>query len=184
VGGVVVVSAHRRSRDRDTDPDRSQAAGKARPKGLDRPATVTIIKRMSAANVWLYRTSNGRVGKTWRVGSALRRGVPVCLLTTTGRKSGRPRTVPLLHLADGDNVVVVASQGGLPDDPQWYRNLVADPDVAVQLGTVTRRMRARTASPQERAELWPRLTALYSDFDNYQAWTTREIPVVICEPVT
>jgi deazaflavin-dependent oxidoreductase (nitroreductase family) len=159
-------------------------AMKARPKGLDSPATVKLIKWMSAANVWLYRRSNGRIGRTWRVGSALRRGVPVCLLTTTGRKSGLPRTVPLLHLADGDNVVVVASQGGLPDDPQWYRNIVADPDVSVQFGRLTRRMRARTAGPAERERLWPKLTALYSDFDSYQSWTEREIPVVICEPVT
>ncbi len=155
---------------------------KPRPKGLDNPSTVKIIKWMSTANTWLYRRSNGRLGKTWRVGSALRHGVPVCLLTTTGRKSGQPRTVPLLHLADGDNVILVASQGGLPANPQWYLNLVADPDVTVQFGRTSRRMRARTADPAERAELWPKLTAVYSDFDNYQAWTEREIPVVICEP--
>ena len=156
---------------------------KKRPKGLDSPATVKIIKWMSAANVWLYRRSNGRIGKTWRVGSAMRHGVPVCLVTTTGRKSGLPRTVPLLHVPDGENVILVASQGGLPDNPQWYANIVADPDVSVQFGTTTRRMRARTATPDERAALWPRLTAVYADFDNYQAWTERVIPVVICEPV-
>jgi deazaflavin-dependent oxidoreductase (nitroreductase family) len=155
---------------------------KARPKGLDTAATRKIMKWMSAANVWVYRKSNGRIGKTWRVGSALRHGVPVCLLTTTGRRSGQPRTIPLLHLADAQNIVVVASQGGLPENPQWYRNLLADPDVTVQFGTTTRRMRARTATPHERTQLWPRLTALYADFDSYQAWTDREIPVIICEP--
>ncbi|MDT4914133.1 MAG: hypothetical protein QOC66_3261 [Pseudonocardiales bacterium] len=155
---------------------------KTRPKGLDTPATRKIIKWMSAANVWIYRKTNGRVGKTWRVGSALRRGVPVCLVTTTGRKSGRPRTVPLLYIRDTENVVLVASQGGLPEDPQWYRNVLADPDISVQFGATISRMRARTANPEERATLWPRLTAVYADFDSYQAWTEREIPVVICEP--
>ncbi len=109
--------------------------------------------------------------------------MPVCLLTTTGRKSGLPRTVPLLHMTDGDNVILVASQGGLPENPQWYGNVLADPDVSVQFGTTTRRMRARTATADERARLWPRLTAVYADFDSYQSWTDREIPVVICEPV-
>jgi deazaflavin-dependent oxidoreductase (nitroreductase family) len=155
---------------------------KARPKGLDSPATRKIIKWMSTANTWMYRSSKGRVGKTWRVGSALRRGVPVCLVTTIGRKTGHPRTVPLLHMADGDRVVLVASQGGLPENPQWYRNLQADPKIDVQFGRETRRMVARTASDAERAELWPRLTAVYADFDNYQAWTERTIPVVICDP--
>jgi deazaflavin-dependent oxidoreductase (nitroreductase family) len=155
---------------------------KTRPKGLDSPATRKIIKAMSAANVWLYRRSNGRIGKTWRVGSALRHGVPVCLLTTTGRKSGLPRTVPLLHMTDGDNVILVASQGGLPENPQWYGNVLADPDVSVQFGRTTRRMRARTATPDERARLWPQLIEVYADFDSYQSWTDREIPVVICEP--
>jgi deazaflavin-dependent oxidoreductase (nitroreductase family) len=155
---------------------------KTRPKGLDTPATRKIIKWMSAANVWIYRKTNGRLGKTWRVGSALRRGVPVCLVTTTGRKSGRPRTVPLLYIRDTENVVLVASQGGLPEDPQWYRNVLADPDISVQFGATIYRMRARTANPEERAILWPRLTAVYADFDSYQAWTDREIPVVICEP--
>jgi deazaflavin-dependent oxidoreductase (nitroreductase family) len=161
---------------------RSTSPVKTRPKGLDSPATRQIIKWMSAANVWLYRRSNGRIGKTWRVGSALRHGVPVCLVTTTGRKSGLPRTVPLLHMTDGDNVILVASQGGLPENPQWYGNVVADPDVSVQFGGTTRRMRARTATPDERARLWPRLTDVYADFDSYQSWTDREIPVVICEP--
>lgn len=155
---------------------------KARPKGLDSPATVRIIKWMSSANVWLYRRSGGRVGKTWRIGSAMRRGVPICLLTTTGRKSGQPRTVPLVYLKDGDDVVLVASQGGLPNDPQWYRNLVADPEVTLQFGPSVQPMRARTAAPAERAALWPRLTELYADFASYATWTEREIPVVICEP--
>lgn len=156
---------------------------KAKPRGLDRPSTVKIIKAMSTAHTWLYRRTGGRLGRTWHVGSALRRGVPVCLLTTTGRKSGLPRTVPLLHLADGEAAVLVASQGGLPTNPQWYYNVLAEPAVTVQIGTRTRAMRARVADADERAELWPRLVRLYADYESYQSWTEREIPVVICEPV-
>ena len=157
---------------------------KPKPNGLDRPSTARIIKVMSNAHTWLYRRSNGRLGKKWHVGSALRHGVPVCLVTTIGRKSGVARTVPLLHMADGDNVVLVASQGGLPTNPAWYLNLQADPDVTVQLGRSTRRMRARTARPDERARLWPKLVEVYADYESYQSWTDREIPVVFCEPVT
>ncbi|MCT2236992.1 nitroreductase family deazaflavin-dependent oxidoreductase, partial [Dietzia cinnamea] len=126
--------------------------------------------------------TGGRIGGTWRVGSAQRAPVPVCLLTTTGRKSGEPRTVPLLHIPDGDRVLLVASQGGLPSHPQWYRNILADPSVTVQVGRRVRSMTAREATPGERAELWPRLVERYADFAEYQANTSRVIPVVICEP--
>jgi len=156
---------------------------KAKPRGLDRPSTVKIIKAMSTAHTWLYRRTGGRLGRKWHVGSALRRGVPVCLLTTTGRKSGLPRTVPLLHMADGDNAVLVASQGGLPSNPQWYYNVLAQPAVTLQLGKRTLAMRARVADAGERAALWPRLVRLYADYESYQSWTDREIPVIICEPV-
>ncbi|USX47475.1 nitroreductase family deazaflavin-dependent oxidoreductase [Dietzia kunjamensis] len=139
---------------------------------------------MSRVNTWAYRVSGGRVGGSWRVGSALRAPVPVCLVTTTGRKSGEPRTVPLLHLPDGDRVLLVASQGGLPKHPQWYYNVLADRNVTVQVGRRRRAMTAREATPSERAELWPRLVERYADFADYQANTSRVIPVIICEPKT
>jgi deazaflavin-dependent oxidoreductase (nitroreductase family) len=105
------------------------------------------------------------------------------LLDHRGRKSGKQFTTPLLFLADGARLVLVASQGGRADNPQWYANLVAHPETTVQLrGEGVRRVRARTASSQERALLWPRLVELYADFENYQSWTTREIPVVILDP--
>ena len=144
--------------------------------------TGRIIKVMSRANIALYRLTGGRVGGTWRVGSALRKGVPICLVTTRGRKSGRPRTVPLLYLQDGARIILVASQGGLPRHPQWYLNVVEHADVTVEIGRRRTAMRARVASDAERAELWPRLVELYADFDSYQSWTERVIPVVICEP--
>ncbi|SEF56904.1 deazaflavin-dependent oxidoreductase, nitroreductase family [Thermomonospora echinospora] len=162
--------------------DRTPPPG--RPKGLDSPLVPKILKVASRLNVAVYRATGGRIGGTWRVGSAFPRGVPVCLITTTGRKSGLPRTLPLLFMPDGDRVILVASQGGLPRHPLWYLNLTADPEVRVQVKRDVRRMRARTADETERAGLWPRLVAMYADFDRYQSWTDRRIPVVICEPVS
>jgi len=137
---------------------------------------------MSKINVVLYRRTSGRLGSKWRVGSAFPRGLPVCLLTTTGRKSGEPRISPLLFLEDGDRIILVASQGGLPKHPMWYLNLRANPQVTVQVKSRIRPMTAQVADPGERARLWPRLVDMYADFDNYQAWTDRTIPVVVCTP--
>jgi deazaflavin-dependent oxidoreductase (nitroreductase family) len=155
---------------------------KTKPKGLDRPSTTRIIKVMSAAHTRMYRATGGRLGKNWRVGSAVRQAAPVCLLTTTGRKSGRPRTVPLIYLQDGPDIVVVASQAGLPTNPQWYGNLTANPVVQLEIGKRRSDRRARTATSDERARLWPKLVELYADYNSYQSWTDREIPVVICAP--
>ena len=153
-----------------------------RPKGLDSPLVPKLIKTMSRVNVWLYRRTNGRLGAKWRIGAGFRKPVPVCLLVHRGRKTGRELTSPLLYLADGDRVVIVASQGGLPSNPQWFHNVEADPHVTVQSGPTGRSMVARRASPEEREALWPRLVELYADFGSYQSWTDRVIPVVICEP--
>jgi F420H(2)-dependent quinone reductase len=153
-----------------------------RPDNLDAPIVPTIMRWMSRANVWLYRTTGGAIGGKWRVGAAFTRPVPICLLTTIGRKSGLPRTVPVLSMFDGDRVILVGSQGGLPRDPLWYTNLQANPGVTLQIKRRTGRYLTRTATPDERALLWPRLVELYADFAKYQRWTDREIPVVICEP--
>ncbi|HEY2167416.1 MAG TPA: nitroreductase family deazaflavin-dependent oxidoreductase [Jatrophihabitantaceae bacterium] len=159
-------------------------ATKPKPPGLERPSTVRVIKVMSVLHRAVYKASGGRVLRNWKLGSAVHRGrgVPICLVTTIGRKSGQRREVPLCYLADGDRVIVVASQGGLPTNPQWYLNTKANPDVEVRVGTSVRRMRARTADAAERAALWPRLVDLYNDYASYATWTDREIPVVICEP--
>lgn len=153
----------------------------AAPKGLNSKATIPIIKWMSRANVAVYRATGGRLGGKWRVGSAFPWGIPVCLVTTTGRKTGQPRTAPLLFLEDGDKVVLVASQGGHAKHPLWFSNIQANPEVTVQIESRVRTMRARVATDAERAEYWPRLVAMYPDFDNYQSWTDRVIPVVVCE---
>ena len=135
-----------------------------------------LIRAMSAANTWVYRLSGGRIGGRFL------RGAPVLLLTTIGRKSGRPRTAPLLYLDDGDELVIVASKGGMSQHPVWFLNLEANPDVEVEVGSTRRRMRARRASDEEKAKLWPRLVAMYRDYDDYQARTDRNIPVVILAP--
>lgn len=135
-----------------------------------------VVKVMSKLNTWLYRLTGGRVGGRFFGGA------PVMLLTTIGRKSGQPRVAPLLYLEDGDRVIVVASKGGMSHHPLWYRNLLANPDVEVTIGTTTRPMTARTATPEEKAAYWPKLTAMYPEYATYQARTTREIPVVILSP--
>ncbi len=161
-------------------PDRSHP--RPRPPGLDRPWVTPIVKWMSRANTWLYRRTNGRFGGTWRVMAGFRKPAPVLLLTVTGRKSGKPHTVPLIHVEDGDGVVVVASSGGLPNHPQWYRNLLVNPEVEVQVGDEIRAMTATEVNADEKARLWPLVNDVYADFDTYDAWTDREIPVIRLTP--
>ena len=127
---------------------------------------------VSRIHVALFRLSRGRIGA--RIGKEL----PVLLLTTTGRKSGKRRTTPLLYVEDGTRYVVVASVGGAPKHPAWYLNLQADPSATLEVQGRTLAVRAETASPEERARLWKALTAMYPTYDAYQAKTTREIPVV------
>jgi F420H(2)-dependent quinone reductase len=134
-------------------------------------------RAFSRFNMWVYRKSNGRVGATW-----LGKEAPICLLTTTGRRSGMARTVPVIFMDDGNRLIVVASQGGISTDPEWYLNLSANPKVTVDIEGDAQAMIARTATPQEKAELWPRLVAMYPKYDAYQRRTTRDIPVVICTP--
>jgi len=154
-----------------------------RPGGLDSPWAARAIKLMARAQVRVFKLTNGRVGNKWRVGAGWKKPVPTLLLEHVGRKSGRRFETPLLYLDDGADLVVVASQGGLPRNPQWYANLAAHPDTAVSLkGERHRPVRARTATPDQREELWPRLVELYADFAKYQKWTDRTIPVVVLEP--
>jgi deazaflavin-dependent oxidoreductase (nitroreductase family) len=149
---------------------------------LDSRFVARSIKLMSRAQAWAYRRTGGRVGAKWRVGSGFRKPVPTLLLEHTGRRSGKTFTTPLLYLERGADVVVVASQGGLANHPQWYHNLCATPEATLQIGRERRLVRARTADPAERTALWPSLVDLYADFDNYQSWTAREIPVVVLSP--
>jgi len=110
-------------------------------------------------------------------------GMPGVELHTIGRKSGQPRSSMLASpIHDEDRVVLVASKGGDERDPAWYLNLTANPDVEVTMNGETRKMRARTASPDEKAALWPDIVAIYKGYAGYQEKSGRDIPVVICEP--
>lgn len=139
------------------------------------PLAKTLLKTIVGAHVWLYRLSGGRLGTTLK-------GSPVCLVTMRGRKSGRAITLPLMYTARGDNVLLVASLGGSDKHPVWYHNLVAHPHVTIQHGPTVRKMSVRQAPPDEKAALWPALVASYPDFADYQRKTTRDIPVMVCEP--
>lgn len=150
---------------------------------LPRPFTATeeriarpVMRVMSAFNTWIYRVSGGRVGGRWMYGA------PILLLTTAGRKSGQKRTAPLLYLADADRVVIVGSQGGMSQDPQWVRNIEADPDVEIEIGARKRAMKARRGNAEEKAHYWPALCKMYPDYADYQARTLRDIPILILDP--
>jgi deazaflavin-dependent oxidoreductase (nitroreductase family) len=153
----------------------SRAAPKPWTPGQERMGSA-VIKVMSALNTWIYRLTGG-----W-IGGRFFGGAPVLLLTTTGRKSGKPRVAPLLYLENGRDLVIVASKGGMSHHPLWYRNLEANPRVEVEIGSQRRTMTSRRASAAEKAALWPKLVAMYRDYDDYQARTTRDIPVVILSP--
>jgi deazaflavin-dependent oxidoreductase (nitroreductase family) len=123
-----------------------------------------------------YIKSNGEDGYLWR-------GAPTLLLTTTGRRSGVPHTTALIFGRDGDRYLIVASQGGADHHPQWYLNLVAHPEVQLQVRADRFRARARTATTEEKSLLWPVMTQIWPDYDTYQQKTTREIPLVILERI-
>lgn len=122
----------------------------------------------------LYRASGGRIGGG-------RKNVPILLLTTSGRKTGKRRTVPVQYLAEGETHVVVASNGGRPTHPAWFLNLRAEPRVEVEIGRVRTVMHAREATAEERERLWPLLVEFWPTYDKYQRGTTRELPIVILE---
>ncbi|MBW2295383.1 MAG: nitroreductase family deazaflavin-dependent oxidoreductase [Deltaproteobacteria bacterium] len=139
------------------------------------PIIRPVMKAWSAFNVWVYRLSAGRL-----LGSFM--GAPVCLVTMTGCKSGKIRTIPLIYLPRNDDVILVASQGGMDTHPVWYHNLVANPEVEIQHLARRRKLRARRASDEEKRNLWPHILSIYKDFDSYQQRTARNIPIFICSP--
>jgi deazaflavin-dependent oxidoreductase (nitroreductase family) len=135
----------------------------------------SATKYLGALHRVLYRVSGGRVGgRLW--------DMPIVLLTTTGRQSGKKRTVPLCSLRDGDDVVVIASYGGLNQPPAWWLNLEANPNAELLTGRTRRAVIARNAAPDERARLWAEVTARAPGYLEYERRTAREIPVVILQP--
>ena len=129
-----------------------------------------------ALQVFFYRLTGGKIGGTFR-------GAPVLLLTTTGRKTGKKRTTPLLYVIDGDDLAIVASNGGRPKDPSWFFNLKKNPEAEIQIKKDLNKVRAKQSSSDEKARLWPLLTKMYPTYNDYQKKTTREIPVVILKRI-
>jgi deazaflavin-dependent oxidoreductase (nitroreductase family) len=131
---------------------------------------------LNQEHVQRYRETDGEVGYLWN-------GVPILLLTTTGRTSGEPRTTPLIFARDGADYLVVASKGGAPEHPNWYRNLLAHPEAEVQVRAERIPVVARTASDEERPRLWDVVRGPWPNYDVYQERTDRLIPVVVLSPV-
>ena len=135
-----------------------------------------VTKIFSGGHTLLYKLSGGKLGSTMSGGQ-------IGLLTTTGRKSGNDRTVPLIFVEHGKGWAVTASHSGHDFDPAWYLNLQAQPEADLTVAKTTHRVRARVLEGEERAETWNRLNAAYSDYAEYQKVTDRVIPVVALEPI-
>jgi deazaflavin-dependent oxidoreductase (nitroreductase family) len=125
-------------------------------------------------HVRVYRESGGERGYNWR-------GQTILLLTTKGRVSGQERTTPLIHCTDAGRWVVIASKGGAPDHPDWYKNLRADPEATIQVKDERIPVRATVASGEDRTRLWRLMTETWPAYEQYQQKTSREIPVVVLE---
>ena len=137
-----------------------------------------LVNRGSALHVSMYRRSGGRIGGRIFLFAKAK----IALVEHVGAKSGVHRTMPLIYIPDGDDIVIVASKGGFPQHPAWFHNLRANPDTWVQVGAERRPVHARVATDAERARLWPRAVSDYRSFADYQRRTPRVIPMVILEP--
>ena len=135
----------------------------------------TVMRMISGAHELWYRLSGGLIGG--RLGH-----LPILLLTTTGRRSGRRLTTPLVYLADGENLVIIASNGGSDRHPEWWLNLRAQANAEVQVGPATKAVVARKAEGDERERLWRAVVELYHGYEKYRRMTSREIPVVVLTP--
>ena len=137
--------------------------------------TAPDISLLGEEHIRRYRETDGEVGYLWNGATAL-------LLTTTGRKTGQPRTQPLIFASDGGDYLVVASMGGAPQHPSWYLNLVDNPDAEVQVKGDVIPVRAHTATDEEKPRLWKIVTEQWPNYDVYQTRTERQIPVVVLSP--
>lgn len=135
-----------------------------------------LLRRMMGVHTQVYRLTKGVVGHRFPGAP------PMLLLDHVGARSGVKRTTPLVYVDNSPDLVLVASKGGHPKNPDWYHNLLANPDTTVQIGAARRPVHARVATPEERNRLWPKAVATYSGYRGYQERTAREIPLVILEP--
>lgn len=135
-----------------------------------------LLRRAMGVHAFVYRATHGIVGHRFPGAP------PMLLLDHVGARSGRRRTTPLVYVADGENVVLVASKGGHPRNPAWFHNLRAHPDVQVQIGGERRPVRARVATAAERPRLWAMAVATYGGYRTYQRRTGRGIPLIVLEP--
>lgn len=142
---------------------------------MPKPVATRLWRGLSATHIGIYRATGGRVGSSLG-------GVPFLLLHHRGRKSGRRRTTPLVYGELGDALVLIASKGGAAKNPIWYLNLVANPDVEVDIGRERRTVRARVPEGEERERAWAAARRVWAGYDGYQAQTNRRIPVVLLEP--
>ena len=134
-----------------------------------------VLKLVSRTHIFLNRITGGRAFNTLG-------GDDVCFVTMTGAKSGRKITMPLMYVPYNDGVLLVASQGGAPNNPVWYNNIAANPDIEVRHRTRRMKLRARLATAEEKPALWPVCDAAYVPFVEYRARTSRDIPIFVCEP--
>jgi deazaflavin-dependent oxidoreductase (nitroreductase family) len=134
-----------------------------------------VWNRLTSAHAALYRASGGRIGGSYK-------GAPVLLLHRVGRRSGRERVSPLIYLRDGADLVIVASNGGSHRHPMWWLNLREMSETTVEVGGQSERVAVRQASSGEKAKLWPRIVEIYPSYADYQARSSRDIPVIRLSP--
>jgi F420H(2)-dependent quinone reductase len=154
----------------------SQSEKTSTQKDLSRPANLAL-KLGSSVHAGVYRATGGKL--FGRMGKS-----PILLLNTVGRKSGKKRATPLLYVMDGEDFVLIASKGGAPTHPAWYLNLMANPDVTVEVGDREVHVRAEEVHGDEKTRLWQKMVEMYPTYDDYQTKTEREIPLLILHPAS
>jgi deazaflavin-dependent oxidoreductase (nitroreductase family) len=140
-----------------------------------KPQPTTDISLLGEEHVRVYRETNGEKGFIWN-------GAPILLLTAKGRKSGKPRTIPIIFTPYGNSYVIIASKGGSPTHPKWYLNIVDEPRVQVQVKGDRFEAVARTAASPEREQVWAEALKIWPNYDIYKSRTSRQIPVVVIDP--
>ena len=149
----------------------------APPEDKGSPPPRWVLKTMTRLHVLLHRATGGRWFNTLA-------GDDVCFVTMTGAKSGRTLTIPLMYVPYEEGVLLVASQGGAPKNPVWYRNLVENPEIGVSHRGRSMKLHVRLATPEEKPALWPICDGHYAPYADYRKRTTRDIPIFVCQPAS